>query len=187
MVTDTPNGLPSSTYRIHFGPAHFAALWSLTCTSTCVAQHNEERKKEIEERFAMKMQNIIRMQAMIVGFGAALVLASAAPAQEIVNTEFSDGPNVAAFQQPAATQAVATTTPAAATSSSAVTPGAVATPVATEATLDSFEGSARRWLVASVFFGIAMLTVYALAEIRRSTRKLTQRPSSHLHRGAAVS
>jgi hypothetical protein len=144
------------------------------------------RKKEIEEGFAMKMQNIIRMQAMVMGFGAALLLASAAPAQEIVNTEFNDGPDVAAFQQPAVTQAV-TTTPAA-TSSDAITPsGAVATPVVTEAALDSFEGSARRWLVASVFFGIAMLAVYALAEIRRSTRKLTERPSSHLNRSAAVS
>jgi hypothetical protein len=132
----------------------------------------------------MKMQNIIRMQAMVMGFGAALVLASAVHAQEIVNTEFNDGPNVAAFQQPADTPAV-TATPAAAASSHAVTPsGAVATPVVTEAALDSFEGSARRWLVASVFFGIAMLTVYALAEIRRSTRKLTERPSSHLNRAA---
>jgi hypothetical protein len=133
----------------------------------------------------MKVQNIFRMQAIVIGFGAALLLASAAPAQEIVNTEFNDGPNVAAFPQPAVTQ-VATTTPAAA-SSEAVTPsGAVAAPAVTETAAVSFEGSARRWLVASAFFGVAMLTVYALAEIRRSARKLTERTSSHFNRSAAV-
>jgi hypothetical protein len=153
----------------------------------CSTQRRKKKEKEeMEEGFAMKIQNIFRMQAIVIGFGAALLLASAAPAQEIVNTEYNDGPNVIAFEQPTVTQ-VATTTPAA-TSSHAVTPsGAVATPVATEVALVSFEGSAQRWLVACTFFGIAMLVVYGLAEIRRSTRNPTQRPSSHLDRSAAVS
>src|SRR5215813_5963583 len=40
----------------------------------------------------MKVQNMIRMQVAMIGFGAALLLASAAPAQEITNTEFQDRP-----------------------------------------------------------------------------------------------
>ena len=40
----------------------------------------------------MRVQNIIRMQVAMIGFGAALLLASAAPAQEITNTEFPDRP-----------------------------------------------------------------------------------------------
>lgn len=40
----------------------------------------------------MKIQNIIRMQVALAGFGAALFFASAAPAQEITNTEWPDRP-----------------------------------------------------------------------------------------------
>src|SRR5215472_10762764 len=40
----------------------------------------------------MSVQNIIRMQVATIGFGAALLLASAAPAQEIANREFPDRP-----------------------------------------------------------------------------------------------
>lgn len=38
----------------------------------------------------MQVQNIIRAQVAIVGFAAALFFASAAPAQEITNTEWPD-------------------------------------------------------------------------------------------------
>ena len=38
----------------------------------------------------MKVQNIIRVQVLTVGFTAALLFASAAPAQEITNTEWPD-------------------------------------------------------------------------------------------------
>jgi len=44
----------------------------------------------------MRVQNIIRMQVAMIGFGAALLLASAAPAQEITNTEFPDRPGTTA-------------------------------------------------------------------------------------------
>jgi len=49
-----------------------------------------------------------RMQMMVAGLGVALFCASATKAQEIVNTSFDDGPNVAAL-----TQAAAPATPAA--------------------------------------------------------------------------
>jgi len=45
-------------------------------------------------RWPMKLQMILRMQAVVIGFAGVLLLASSVPAQEIVNTNFADGPNV---------------------------------------------------------------------------------------------
>lgn len=42
---------------------------------------------------------------VVAGLGMALAFAGATKAQEIVNTSFADGPNVAAFPQPAASTA----------------------------------------------------------------------------------
>ena len=56
----------------------------------------------------MKIQNIIRMQAVVVGFAGALLLASVAPAQEIVNQEWAERPGATApFQAEPAQAAVA--------------------------------------------------------------------------------
>jgi len=49
----------------------------------------------------------MRMQMVVAGLWMALLCAGAAKAQEIVNTRFDDGPNVAAMTQPAALQAKA--------------------------------------------------------------------------------
>jgi hypothetical protein len=133
----------------------------------------------------MKAQNIFRMQAIVIGLGAALLLGSSTPAQEIVNTSFNDGPNVATFNPPTTTAAAQVSAAPAAVNANASAPAAaVAVPVAAEEAVVSFENSAERWLIASSFFGIMMLAVYALAEIRRS-RKSTDRPSSLLDRTAA--
>jgi hypothetical protein len=151
--------------------------------SSGVAQLNDEAK--IKEVFEMKAQNIIRMQAIVIGLGAALMLASSTPAQEIANTSFNDGPNVAAFEQPTTTAAAQVSAAPAAVNAPASAPAAaVAVPVAAEEAMVSFENSAERWLIAASFFGIMMLAVYAVAEVRRS-RKLTERPSSQLQRTAA--
>ena len=59
----------------------------------------------------MKIQQMIRMQVAMVGVAAGLFLASAAPAQEISNTEWPDRAgateSVAALQQPTAESAKA--------------------------------------------------------------------------------
>ena len=44
----------------------------------------------------MKLQKILRMQAITIGLGAALFLATAAPAQEIDNTVWADNSSAAA-------------------------------------------------------------------------------------------
>jgi hypothetical protein len=151
--------------------------------TVCVAQLRAEKTKRGVQ---MKVQNIFRMQAMVIGLGAALLLASSAPAQEIVNTSFNDGPNVATFDQP--------TTPAAAqvsaaganvTNANASAPAVeVPAPVVAEEAIVSFEDSAQRWLIASAFFGIMMLAIYALAEVRRA-RTSTKRSRSLLQSSAA--
>jgi hypothetical protein len=125
----------------------------------------------------MKAQNIYRMQVIAIGFGAALLLSSSAKSQEIVNTEFSDGPYVTAFAQPSSTegaQAAATlaTSPAATTDSLSV---AIATPVVSDAELSSLAGSTEGWLISCAIFGMALVVVYAVGEIRRANRNLTAR------------
>jgi len=47
----------------------------------------------------MKFQTAVRTQLVVAVFGATLLLAGGAKAQEIVNTEFADGPNVVAMRQ----------------------------------------------------------------------------------------
>src|ERR1700751_6390217 len=59
----------------------------------------------------MRFQEMLRTQLIVAGFGAALLLASAAKAQRITNTEFNDGPYVAAFAQPVVAQATPASTP----------------------------------------------------------------------------
>jgi len=131
----------------------------------------------------MRIQNMIRTSAIAVGIAAAaLFLASSVRAQEIVNTEFSDGPNVVTFPQPTTTVATA------ADANTTVTPMvAISTPVVTEQALVSFENSAERWLIVSLMFGGAMLVVYAIAEVRRANRETYLRARTSLTRGAALS
>jgi hypothetical protein len=136
----------------------------------------------------MKVQNIFRMQAMVIGLGAALFLASSTPAQEIVNTSFNDGPYVTSFDQPTAAAAVqvsaAQATVTAVDMPASAPAVAASQPVVRTEAVVSLENSAERWLIAGSFFGLAMIAVYALAEVRRA-RRLTERPSSRLQYRAA--
>jgi hypothetical protein len=52
----------------------------------------------------MKFENLIRTHLAIAGFVAVLSFGGATRAQEIENTTFDDGPNVAPFNQPVATE-----------------------------------------------------------------------------------
>ena len=60
-------------------------------------------RKKIGGRNTMKFQNIIRSGLVIAGLGAALAFPDSVWAQEITNSTFSNGPNVVALAQPAAT------------------------------------------------------------------------------------
>ena len=53
----------------------------------------------------MTFGKAMRVQMMVAGLGLALFCAGTTRAQEIVNTSFDDGPNVAPLTQPAASTA----------------------------------------------------------------------------------
>jgi hypothetical protein len=65
----------------------------------------------------MEFKNKIRVSLVTAGLGAALLFCSCTKAQEITNTRFSDGPNVAAFESGTA-QAAANSSVSPAASSS---------------------------------------------------------------------
>jgi hypothetical protein len=136
----------------------------------------------------MKIQNILRTQAIVIGFGAALLLSSPAPAQEIVNTQFDDGPYVTTFAQPSPTVTTAVAPASTVADASTVSPAiAIPTPVVTDEAVVSLENSAAYGLITSALFGLALLAVFAVGEFRRANRNLTESPSSPLRRRVALS
>jgi len=137
----------------------------------------------------MKLQNILRMQAIVIGLGATLLLASSAPAQEIVNTEFPDGPNVAAFAQPAPAATVNDSDAAVVLIPSVMSPAAasIATPVPAQAAAISLWYSVQGWVIASLLLCIGLVALYALAEAKRANRNLDARTGSQGYRRVALS
>jgi hypothetical protein len=123
--------------------------------------------KRIEGVVKMKMQKIFRMQAVVIGCVAALFLASSAPAQEIENTRWNEGPNVAAFEQPAP---AANGLKASAVNSSSSTAVAVANPVAAQESVVSRPSPVEGWVMVFSLIFMALLAQYKLAQTRRANR-----------------
>jgi len=61
----------------------------------------------------MKLRKMIRWQLVLAGLAAAMLLTPSAHSQEITNSTFDDGPNVAAFDQTSAAQPSAQQAPVA--------------------------------------------------------------------------
>src|SRR6201987_218330 len=98
----------------------------------------------------MTFQEMLRTQLIGAGFGAALLLASAAKAQEITNTEFNDGPYVTAFAQPIVAQATPASTPVMNEPQAMQAMAVITAPVfADEETLVA-ASSVERWIVAGM-------------------------------------
>jgi hypothetical protein len=156
----------SRVSRYFFG--HSPAL------SPCVDR--EKREPKIKEVLNMKIQNIIRMNAVAIGFAAALFLATnPVYSQEITNTEFSEGPYATAYAQPSADtqQAPAPVTQATTTQAPAAV---VSTPVISNTQVESMVTTAGDWMLASALSGLALIGLYAIAEIRRANRSTRPRP-----------
>ncbi len=119
----------------------------------------------------MKIQNILRAQAAMIGFAGMLLLASSAPAQEITNSEWPDGKNVSAPAQ--AKPAANDLNVAAANAGSVAGTAAVAQPVAVQEA--SVAPSAEVWMVAAVLAFFAMFAMLLRAATRRGNRKLEMR------------
>ena len=127
----------------------------------------------------MKIQNIIRMQVAIIGFGAALLMASAAPAQEISNSEWAESQNatesVQVAQAPATTNAQTAQTPVVVANAkqAATTEAGVAQP---------FGGDT----LAFVLISIVGLSLYVVSEVKRISREFAPH-ATQVDRSASLS
>ncbi len=114
----------------------------------------------------MKLHKIFRMQAVGMGIVAALFLASSAPAQEIENTRWNEGPNVAAFDQPApAANGLRTSVVNPSSSNAAV----IAKPVAAQESVASRLSPVEGVLAFSLVF-MTLTALYRLAQAKRTDR-----------------
>ena len=136
----------------------------------------------------MRFQKMLRTQMIIAGLGAALLFAGSVKAQEITNTEFSDGPYVTAFAKPTAAVS-AQVTPASTpviNEDQATSAAMISMPVVSDnGTLASSEFE--RWAVAGILFvGLVVILFYcaaelsALAELKRANRSLRTRTAARM-------
>ena len=121
----------------------------------------------------MKVQNVLRTPLLAFGLGAALLLVGSAKAQEIVNTEFEDGPYVAPFSQPVYLEA----TPVMTESQAIQAMGVISSPAIPDA--DRMQAPVlERWLVALLLVVAGLLAMFILvelsmlAELKRARRTL---------------
>ena len=138
----------------------------------------------------MAFQKTLRTQLIITGFGAALLLAGSVKAQDITNTEFSDGPYVVAFAQPAES-AFAQSTPATSLPVTnefrSVQAAAVSMPVVPGDDSGVAWSATEQWVVAgTLFIALGVIMFYcaaelaALAEVKRANRSLRARTAARM-------
>jgi hypothetical protein len=135
----------------------------------------------------MKIQNMIRMQAVVIGFGAAMLLASAAPAQEIDNPTWDEGTNSTPLTQ-------AAPAPTANNSNSAVADPTGATPVATVAQETVTQAGVvpgkvpvERLTIASLLVCIGLVVVYMRENKKDRKRYLSVQTAGRSKSRAALS
>ncbi|HEY2119268.1 MAG TPA: hypothetical protein VGH37_08810 [Candidatus Acidoferrum sp.] len=124
----------------------------------------------------MKFQNYFRMQLMVVGFGAALLLASSVPAQEIDNTVWDDtNATVTAPAQPAPqpipNDANSTTADSGAINLAAMNTSSVLAGESSASQWTPTEG----WMVLSLLICIALVALRAFIVARRPNQNLNSR------------
>ena len=117
----------------------------------------------------MKLQNLFRTRVMVIGFGAALVMANAIHAQEIDNTVWDDG--VTTTMQPAPAQAQPGSDRSTATDSGALNLVAMSTTsiVARESSIPQWKPAKDRLLL-SLLVIITLVGLYAFAIARRANQ-----------------
>ena len=134
----------------------------------------------------MKLQNILRTQVIVIGFGAVLLLANAAPAQEIDNTVWNDNNTtvVATSAQPAA-EASAEDRGSVATDSGALNLSALSTTaiLTREPSVPDWTPT-KNWIVPSLLVSIVLVVLYGLAIARRASKNLNARSGQVSHRAA---
>ena len=107
---------------------------------------------------------------MVIGFGAALVVANATYAQEVDNTVW-DEPNVTAITQAAPVQAQPTHDLSNAGDSSALNLEAMNTTSIVPAKLQSHNGSRPQdWMVVSLLLTIVLVGLYSFVSAKRTNQ-----------------
>jgi cytochrome c-type biogenesis protein CcmH/NrfG len=133
----------------------------------------------------MKLQLFLRLVAIALVSGTALLLTGSVQAQEIDNTVWDDGPTVAVFAQPVPSLADNELQPAV-TESTAVSFAAMTTvPLPMKESSASQWTPVEGWLFASLLVCIALVALYALAEAKRANRSLAAR-TVRVNNGAAL-
>jgi hypothetical protein len=116
---------------------------------------------------------ILRMRAIVIGFGAALLLASSARAQETENTNWDD--------RPAPANATATSDDI----NSEVAKPATAKPGVAQQAVLSKSSPAPQWVTVPLLVCIALVALYALAKTRRRNRNINTR-TGQINRRASL-
>jgi hypothetical protein len=123
----------------------------------------------------MKLQNIFRMQAVVIGFAGLLLLASTARAQDIANTSFDDGPNVAPFSQPSPAPTTNDLNSEAGEPQAFVPAALLSGPVVLRGAGIVRWNLIKGWLIVGMLVCIAIVALYALSEAKRANRNLSAR------------
>jgi hypothetical protein len=126
----------------------------------------------------MTFRKAVRVQMMVAGLGMALFCAGAARAQEIVNSNFADGPNVAPLVQPAAPVANATVTVSQSAAMNAQVPAA-AEPVSEKEPSNSLV-----WIGTSLIW-LGAIGMYFCGPAKRFARELRTMRESYKTADAA--
>jgi hypothetical protein len=123
----------------------------------------------------MEFRKMVRWQVVLAGLGAALLFTPVVKSQEITNTAFDDGPNVARFSEPAPAPISAAAVPQHSAVPSGTESGAVETSFSMEraSLLDSPVVTAGLTLLL-----LACIALSAVSESRRSRRNYSDRTYS---------
>ena len=121
----------------------------------------------------MKLQSIMHQGLVIAGLSAVFTLFPASTrAQEITNTEFTDGPNVTTMAQPSAPQQAAGASSSALPSAQALRASqSIGASVRSEqASLVQVPAHSDSWVTPSVLVCVLLISLYALAIAKRADR-----------------
>jgi hypothetical protein len=123
----------------------------------------------------VKIQNILRMQAVIIGFVGVLFLANSALAQEIENTVWADGPGATTSMQAAPAPAASAANAGALPSGSMAATATAAKPMLAQEAISQWP-ALEIWLTAAFLVLLAMVALYRrAAAARRANRNLESR------------
>jgi hypothetical protein len=121
--------------------------------------------------------------AMMIGFGAALLLASAARAQEFDNTRWDDGPNVVPFAQAAPAGPAKDFNAAAADSQAQGLAAVTTTPIEANKTSVSHRPPVEGQVIALLLITIALVAPYAVAEVKHAAVAKSKEELRYLFNG----